>query len=180
VSKPNQAEEASSQASSTTSSPYVAGAGPGFDAKTPPPEAPTAEETQAAFLEEWQEEQLRDWLRNAGALAHAGFGVGQHDWEFVQADLDRIAPPLTRIFNRWQPSRAAAAYSDPAAAGVGFFMYGWRSTVERTAVLKQRRDAEERAGAGSVTPHPTPQPESQTDEPTWADQLRATRPPEES
>jgi hypothetical protein len=174
-------EEASGGASST-SSPYTAD-GPGFDEKAPVGQPPADEAEVEAFAELWQVEQVRDWLTNAGALAHAGFGVGEHDWEFTKADLARIAPPATRILNRYQPSRVAAAYSDPAAVAIGFGLYGWRSTLERVAVMKAHKRQE---GAAPPTSAPAAEPERQpagdsgddgpaTPGPTWAEQLQQQR-----
>jgi hypothetical protein len=170
-------EEASSVSSAGSStSPYTAGPGPGFDPNRPPPAAPAGEEPAGlgAFAEAWEEDQVRDWLRNAGALAHAGFGVGEHDWEMTQADLERIAPPATRILNRYQPTRLVAAYSDPAAVAVGFGLYGWRSTLERMAVLaeQQPEEPDTSQAPGHAEPgngHPQ----------TYAARLRATRPQED-
>lgn len=184
---PESAPEASS-AGSSTSSPYVGSTGPGFDAGAAPAAAP--DEVDPAELEAyalgWEQDQVESWLLNAGDMAHAGLGVAERDWQMTKADLERIAPPLTRILNRFEPSRAVAAYSDPAAVAMGFGMYGWRSALERSAVTKA--EARQEDGA-SVTPHapapaaaPGPQPVSDLDLDadglTWADRLRATRPPE--
>lgn len=181
-------EEASGEASSTSSSgtPYVAGAGPGFDANAPVGRPPTDDAETEAFAELWEEAQVRDWLTNVGAVAHAGFGVGEHDWEFTKADLARIAPPATRILNRYQPTRVVAAYSDPAAVAIGFGLYGWRSTLERTAVLKgqKRRGDQDEPPAAAVPVAPAPQPRDPVSseaqpEITFAERLRNNRPPPE-
>ncbi len=185
---PNGAPAASGAGSSTSDSPYAAGPGPGFDAGAPPPTPPEpAEEPGAdagAFALGWEEKQVQDWLLNAGDLAHAAFGVSERDWQMSQADLERIGPPLTRILNRFEPSRAVAAYSDPAAVAMGFGMYGWRSALERTQTLRARQRADELAGSsGSVTPQPPAPgeegPAAADGYISHADRLRATRPPEE-
>lgn len=179
--------EASGGASSTSSSPYIAGSGPGFDPNRPPENAQQpagdAGELGDIALEQWEEEQIREWLRAAGELAHGAFGVGAHDWSMTKRDLERISPPLTRILNRYEPSRAVAAFSDPAAAAYGFGMYGWRSTVERMAILREAREAEAHGGAG-VAPGPQPPPPEPvvdivSDGPTFAERLAATRQPQE-
>jgi hypothetical protein len=145
-----------------------------------------AEPDVSVFDIGWEEKQVHDWLLNAGDLAHAGFGVGEHDWAMTKADLERIAPPLTRILNRYEPSRAVAAFSDPAAVAMGFGMYGWRSALERAAVMKARARAEElgmapSGGAGSMSSSASPEgtgPTVPEDYISAADRLRATRPPE--
>lgn len=178
--RPEKAEDpaAASFAGSSTNSPYVAGPGPGFDSSIPPPPPPQAGEEPelSAFALGWEESQVHDWLLNAGDLAHAGFGIGESDWAMTKADLERIAPPMTRILNRFEPSRAIAAYSDPAAVAMGFGMYGWRSALERTAVLRAR----ERAKDLGVAPAPAGPEGPPGEEPyiSAADRLRATRPPE--
>lgn len=134
---PGVPSSASSSPGSSTSSPYVDDAGPGFDESTPPPEEPTPEHGALGPLaDEWQEQQVGDWLRNAGALAHAAIGVADNDWTMTESDLERIGAPLTRILNRYQPARAVAGYSDPLAVAAGFGLYGWRSALERTQALK--------------------------------------------
>lgn len=169
---PANRETASGPASSSSESPYTASAGPGFDERQTPPEAPT-EEAQGigAFAAEWEQEQVSDWLKNTGALMHAGFGVGEHDWEMTRADLERIAPPATRILNRYQFTKAIAAYSDPAAVAIGTGLWGWRSTLERIAVLQAAREAEEGAQPAQAPVHFAP-----TEEPlSFADRLAQTR-----
>jgi hypothetical protein len=181
---------------SSTSSPYVAaGPGPGFDPGKPPEHAEQRDELDGEELvEEWQREQVEAWLTNGGDLLHAAVGLGEHEWVMTQTDLRRIAPSATRILNRYQPTRAVAAFSDPMALAMGFGLYGWRSGLERVAELKARKERAEgqvtATGQGAPivqSPPPAPQPgppapaveDNGTPQPTWADQLKATRPPEE-
>lgn len=198
---------AGSSTGSSTSSPYVAGAGPGFDPSQPPPIADSDEQREergAAFLAEWEEQQVSDWLKNAGDLAHAGFGIGDYDWVMTQRDLERIAPPLTRILNRYEPTRAVAEYSDPAAVAIGFGLYGWRSALERIHVLRAQQAAGEgpdlapgfqapppdvaeaaaahaangaAPGPGQPGHVPVTGPDG-SEQQSWAEQLKGTRPPE--
>jgi hypothetical protein len=177
--------EASSRDSSgtsrpTTTSPYIAGPGPGFDPSSAPPPPPDVGEEPdvAGFQAGWEEEQVHDWLLNAGGLGHAAFGVAEQDWSMTQADLKRIAPPLTRILNRFEPAAALAAYSDPAAVAMGFGMYGWRSALERTAVLRARARAEELGGEAPAPASAGEGPAMPEDFTPAAERLRATRPPE--
>lgn len=177
---------ASSPGSSGTSpptssgSPYVAGPGPGYDPGSPPPQPPPAGEEPegtAAFQVGWQEEQVHDWLMNAGGLAHAAFGVAEQDWSMTKSDLERISPPMTRILNRFEPAAALAAYSDPAAVAMGMGMYGWRSALERAAVLRARARAEE-LGAPIDSGAAPQEADAPAEFESAADRLRATRPPE--
>lgn len=167
---------------SSSSSPYTADPGPGFDASKPPANAEErpADVDGEELLEEWQLEQVQSWLRNTGDLAHATVGVGELDWAMTKADLERIGPPLTRILNRYQPARAVAQFSDPASVAFGFGLYGWRSALERNAVLKAAKQQEEGTVAPASTigapPAPAPAPaDNGATSGTWADQLRATR-----
>lgn len=172
------ASAAASSPGSSTSSPYTESPGPGFDAKQAPPEAPAPEqELPPAFELGWEQDKVESWLTNAGDLAHATMGVADADWAMTKADLERIAPPLTRILNRYEPMRAVAAYSDPASVAVGFGMYGWRSALERAQIQRAQEQAKDIAG--SVTPLADGDGPAIADEfiPA-ADRLRATRPPE--
>jgi hypothetical protein len=192
------AESAPAEASggaSWTSSPYVAGPGPGFDPNTPPEvqPPPEGEQQEGPPPEDWDEAKVSDWLKNAGDALHAGFGIGEYDWALTRRDLERIAPPMTRILNRYEPTRAVARFSDPLAVALGMGMYGWRSVLERSAVLRARAEEEAHAGAGLAPgfepPPPVQQPAPMAPAPaggegngqpaTWADQLRGTRSQEE-
>ena len=187
---PSKNQEGASSAASSTSSPYVGSAGPGFDPNKPPEHAVQRDELDGEELvEEWQREQVEAWLTNAGDLAHAAIGIAENEWKFTQTDLRRIGPSATRMLNRYQPTRAVAAYSDPMALAMGFGLYGWRSGLERVAELKARKEAAEgqvvATGHGApLAPSPPPassQPAADDNgaaEPTWAERLRATRPEE--
>jgi hypothetical protein len=180
-SRPHASQAAGSGAGSSTDSPYTAGRGPGFDPdKAPAVEPAAAAVDSEALLEEWTVDQVRSWLENIGDVAHATIGIGELDWAMTQADLKRIAPPATRILNRYQPTRAIAGYSDTAAVSMGMGLYTWRSLLERRAVKKAR----ENAAATSPPPEPPPVPApTMAASPdggappgdTWAEQLRATR-----
>lgn len=141
----------SSAAASSTSEPFafVGDTGPGFD---PAGAGERAEqlrgeeeaEARAGGLDAFEippvdETSIRDFLRNAGDMAHSLVGVGESDWRATQSDLDRIAPPATRIINRYEPTRAIAQKSDEAAVIIGLGMYSWRSMLERQAVVHARK-----------------------------------------
>lgn len=178
---------------SSTGSPYVAGSGPGFDPKTPPDIAPPQHEEQrsgapagagAEWTEEWDEDKLRSWLTNVGDGLHEAFGIADRDLAMTQKDLERIAPPLSRVLNRYEPTRAAAQFSDPAAVALGFGMYGWRTTLERVAAKRAREEHDAHGGAGVAFTgeHAVPGPEPNGDGPdvpdgyeTYAERLQRTR-----
>jgi hypothetical protein len=67
-------------------------------------------------------------------------GVGEQDWLYTELDLAAIAPPLTRICNRYEPIARFAKYSDPLTLAFAFGAYGVRSLEERQAVLAEYQD----------------------------------------
>lgn len=159
-----------SSAGSSTSEPidFVGDPGPGFNAEQAAADdsrirhdadADARAATAEAFgLPEVAEESVRDVLRNGGDMLHAVVGVGELDWRATQADLDRIAPPATRILNRYDATRAAAAKSDELALIMGLGLYSWRSMLERRAILFAEQ---ERTVEGTARPSsPPPPPES--------------------
>lgn len=164
--------EASPAASSTSNGadPFIGDPGPGFD-----PDAGAAaaagvqadadqaarEQTADAFsIPDVEEESVRSVLFNGGDMLHALAGVGEQDWRATQADLDRIAPPATRIINRYDISRAVAQKSDEAAVIIGMGMWSWRSMLERRAVLHAREQGLDPADfvPSDEAPKPEPRP----------------------
>lgn len=135
-------------------SPFIEDAGPGFD---PDAAAAGADQVRAAEdaaarevgveaypgLPPVTEEQVHSVLFTAGDGVHAVAGVGEYDWVMTQRDLDRIAPPLTRVLNRYDAAKVAAAYSDEFALLMGVGLYGWRSMLERVAVLRAQDESSE-------------------------------------
>jgi hypothetical protein len=152
--------EDSSAASSTGSDPFVGNTGPGFDptrnGSGPAPDPVAADDGLQPVLQipEVTEDQIRAVLGNGGDMLHALVGVGDYDWVMTQADLGRIAPPLTRIVNRYEPLQAAAGFSDEAAVAIGFGMYGWRTALERRSVQRAREQGQHVPGeqAGPTAP----------------------------
>lgn len=84
-----------------------------------------------------QEDQVRGFLFAQGALAHSMIAVEKgvsSEWVYLEQDLEAIAPPLTRIINRFP----VVAYvferlGDYPAIGMGFAGYVGRSLEERAA-----------------------------------------------
>jgi hypothetical protein len=137
---------------------YVEDSGPGFDPREqitteiPAVEPPAGEEP---ILERWEEATVRTALHGAGEGLHLAIGVGETDWKMTQADLDRIAPPLTRIMNRYEPTARLAPYADPILVAQGAAQYAFRSMVARKAALAARGETYEGYAvdqAGPVAP----------------------------
>ncbi len=125
---------------------YVEETGPGIP-ELPAAAVPEVEPEGATeqALPGWELETIEQFLRGTGAGLHMLAGVTDKDWLMTQADLERIAPPLTRIANRYEPVLRLSPVADPLLVAHGFALYGWRSALERKRAL---RDAEEQAAAG--------------------------------
>ncbi len=108
-----------------------------------PPVAPVA--SDGLELLEVTEEQVRSLLMVQGAAVHglAAVDKDSDEWVWLQAELDAIVPPLTRICNRYEPLRRAAALGDYPAVALGLGAYTRRSVSERAAALARLRFAEE-------------------------------------
>jgi hypothetical protein len=89
----------------------------------------------------WREAQVRQLLVAQGHLTHGLVAVGPKvgvetaEWQYLDEDLDAIAPGLVRMMNKIPAVKAAAAAGDPIAVGLGFLGYGARSIAERQAAL---------------------------------------------
>lgn len=151
---------ASGRASQSEPGGFIADAGPAFDpeaagAEMPPP-APTAE---PAELVQWEERTIEALLGLKGRALHAAAGVAEQDWRYTEVDLAAIAPPLTRICNRYEPIQRLAKYSDPMTLAFALGAYGVRSLEERQAELRLRGEEDEGAAMPiaaeeEVTPAP--------------------------
>jgi hypothetical protein len=121
---------------------FVADAGPEFDPEQAPP-APDVDpaETPGVFLEEWDEQRIREFLELQGEITHAFLAVDDQDddtWLQTERDLRAIAPPLTRIFNRYDATRAAAAAGDEILLASGIARYASRNYMRRRRYLAAR------------------------------------------
>ena len=101
---------------------------------------PPVEEPPAEGLPGWEQETIETFLQGTGAGIHMLIGQSERDWMMTQKDLERIAPPLTRICNRWEPALKLSPLADPLLVAHGFALYGWRSALE---AKRAQRDAEE-------------------------------------
>ena len=96
-----------------------------------------------------------------GRLLHAAVGVAEEDWIHTDVDLQAIAPPLARIFNRYEPIRRYAGHADPLMLAIAFGSYGTRSLLERRQVLaavEPEEDTQPIAPAEEAPPAPAPAP----------------------
>lgn len=126
----------------------------------PPPEAtpaePGAEGDAASGISaelgpHWDEQAIRSHLEAVGLGLHELVGRAEADWQMTDGDLSRIAPPLTRMLNRHERTRALSGASDPMALTVGVGTYGLRSylqTLRAVRAERAEREAEEEQGAG--------------------------------
>lgn len=131
---------------------YVEGPGPGVvDLSQVPPdqEQQQPEDLNAEPPQLWEQATIETFLKGAGHGLHMLAGVGDKDWLMTEVDLERIAPPLTRICNRYEPILRAAPYADPLLVGYGFALYGWRSALERKRALRDAAEEAQRTGGGS-------------------------------
>lgn len=123
-----------------SSAEFVADPGPAFDPEQAP-DAPALElgDEIALELEEgWQEETIRSLLVTQGNVTHALLRAGPDDgdtWKHTQDDLRAIAPPLCRILNRYDATRAAAAAGDEIALAAAVAAYGARNYTRRRRLL---------------------------------------------
>lgn len=119
---------------------FVSDPGPAFDPKLAP-EAPGLEDPAAAELEAlegWREDTVRSLLVTQGNVTHALLKVGPEDtetWKQTEEDLNAIAPPMTRLLNRYDVTRAAAAAGDEIALGAALAAYGARNYTRRRRLL---------------------------------------------
>lgn len=134
----------SATGSASESPSFFGDAGPQFDpelaAAEGPPVAPPAAEPKA--LIEWEQDTIEALLGLKGRALHAAIGVAEEDWRYTELDLAAIAPPLTRICNRYEPVQRLAAHADPLLLGMALFGYGVRSLEERAAMLRSLEAAD--------------------------------------
>lgn len=142
---------------------FIADAGPEFDpeaaaainAEVPRVAPPPAAAPEAPPPIVWEEETVEALLRLKGRGLHAALGVGAEDWVYTELDLAAIAPPLTRICNRYEPIAQLAQHSDPLLLAFAFGGYGLRSIEERRRILAEYPDED-----GGVPEQAMPSPET--------------------
>ncbi|HWY91077.1 MAG TPA: hypothetical protein VNY31_10435 [Solirubrobacteraceae bacterium] len=122
---------------------YVQESGPGIPELPAGPIQPAdlTEDDLATIAQQypgWDVETVEQFLRGTGSGLHLLIGAGEKDWLMTRADLDRIAPPLTRIMNRYEPTLRVSEYADPLLVAHGLGLYGWRSALQRQAAIRER------------------------------------------
>jgi hypothetical protein len=114
------------------------------DRDTPAP----PEELEPSLYPGWDLETIETFLSGTGAGIHMLIGQTEQDWLLTEKDLERIAPPLTRIANRWEPALRLSPVADPLLVAHGMALYGWRSALE---MKRAKRDAEEEPEGPAVS-----------------------------
>jgi hypothetical protein len=156
---PSPSPEEDSGASSrpvSSAAEFVLDPGPAFNPKQAP-EAPPVEidEPTPGVLEEWDEGRIREALELQGEVFHALFNGGPADeetWHHTERDLRAIAPPLTRVLNRYDVTRAAAAAGDEALLVAAFSRYGIRNYTKLRRYQAAQRATEPEPATGVPAP----------------------------
>jgi hypothetical protein len=144
-------------AKGSSAEPFVGEPGPEFDAAAAAGEPEPSGELHALPEPEpeWDEQVLGGLLRTQGQVLHYAVGVAERDWQYTEADLQSIAPPLARILNRYPTTRAVAGSADPLALAIAVGAYGLRSSKERAQALAEL-EAEEEEAEQPITGEPAP------------------------
>lgn len=136
-------EEASppSGTASAAGNDFVAEPGPEFDPELAPGDPEMELEDELAVADEgWSEQTVKEILIAQGEVTHALFKAGPNDdetWKHTEDDLRRIAPPATRILNRYDVTRAAAVVGDEASLVIAVTTYATRNYVKRRRLLAE-------------------------------------------
>jgi hypothetical protein len=146
---------------------FVGDPGPAFDPKAAAEAPAVAPAPGLAELPVWEEDTVRSVLTAKGAVLHAAVGVAEDDWLYLEHELDSIAPPLTRILNRYDVTRAAAEGGDALAVMIGLGGYAGRSYMTRRAELAAAEDVEPEPVTGVRAPEGTGPP-ADGGEAVWA------------
>lgn len=157
--------EDSSTGSSAATSDFIADPGPEFDPKQAGQDATdrdadrllsVAPGGETGIEVEWDPAAVKSMLQAQGAAVHAVAGKAEEDWAYTSQELSAIAPPLTRILNRYDATRVAAATGDEFALLLGLTGHTMRSLQERKAALDMAREAEEDVQAKEAQFGPQP------------------------
>lgn len=166
-SPPSSGAPARSPSSGTGSSAdFIADAGPVFDPRHAPAPPAVDELDEPDGQIGWEEEQIRDGLELAGETLHWLFNGGPDDeetWLMTQRDLRAMVKPSTRILNRYDVTRAAAAAGDEALLAAALIRYGTRNYTKRRRYLKLAAQQ----GPRPVTGVPAPEGTGPADDLDW-------------
>ncbi len=153
-SPPAPEQAAVSSTGSSDGSEFLSDPGPAFDPERSPA-APEPEPDERELDEGWDEARIREFLTLQGEITHAVLRVGKDDdetWIHTESDLKTIAPPLTRILNRYDVTRAAAAAGDEALLAAAVARYGTRNYTKRRRMLAELRAQEPQPITGVPAP----------------------------
>ena len=115
---------------------------------------------------------MRSILQTQGSILHQAAGAGGSDWLYTEAELGAIAPPLTRILNRYDATRAAAGTGDEIALVIGLSAYVGRSYQERRAALRLLEEVEDEPITGvAAEPGTGPPPAAEDGDVDWQREL---------
>lgn len=160
---------ASSTGSSAASEFFAAdGHGPTFDGSAEErPDAPELAPDPAAADAQpgWDRATVESILIAKGAVLHGLVGVAEGDWAYTADELRAIAPPLTRILNRYSITATAAGTGDELALMIGLGGYVTRSYRERERELERRAASEPAQG---TQPPPVPAAPGATEGQPWS------------
>jgi hypothetical protein len=137
---------------------FIADPGPAFDKKrAPAPPVETVEAELAELADQWDEPRIREILTLQGEITHGLLHVVDDDdvddtWLHTERDLRAIAPPLTRILNRYDVTRAAAAAGDEALLAAAVIRYGTRNFAKRRRLLAAIANQEPQPVTGREAP----------------------------
>lgn len=142
----------SSTGSSDAASDFISDPGPAFDADQAEKDAQARDGDRAFAISpggetgvelEWHPDTIKAVLEAKGSALHSLAGKAEADWAYTSQELRAIAPPLTRILNRYDATRVAAGGGDELALILGFTGYTMRSFQERKQALDAKRAQEE-------------------------------------
>lgn len=142
---------------------YLEETGPGIPELPEGPlhdELPPTGVVEAPVYPGWEQDSVEAFLKGAGLSVHMVIGQSENDWKMTSADLERIAPPLTRIANRWEPALRLSPYADPILVAHGFWLWGWRSALERQRAVRDK-NAGRKPAAGEGYERTDVEPEHQ-------------------
>jgi hypothetical protein len=150
--QPPESDEGSSRVSSASD--FIADPGPEFDPGQAAQDTKERDDDRVLSVApggetgievEWDPAVVKSMLQAQGSAVHAVVGKADEDWLYTKDELAAIAPPLTRILNRYDATRVAAATGDELALILGLTGHTMRSLQERKAVLDAIKAAEEAA-----------------------------------
>lgn len=115
--------------------------------EAPPGDQRAGEMAVDVALPGFELEHIEAFLKGTGAGIHLLLGQNDREWLMTKADLERMAPPLERIANRWEPALRLSPYADPLVFTYGAVLYVWRNAL---AMQRRKKDQAANAPGGAV------------------------------